>query len=207
MYSFNNGRENQVLLKDGKTFFTSPIDNECHGSLRCGLIMLGAKHANGQGQDDEILPGYRHPYWGSTETAVIIGGGSCCSGHLMGVSIYGKISQILAIDFNIKRIQPIMHISPHRFNDGKDKGVRIGLLVSGSGCSGYGARFVDFDKTTPTSTIVFGESHKSDNSWFYTNPLNLPDVWERLRGIGIQVDQELTMKAQEVFKTFKALDE
>lgn len=115
----------------------------------------------------------------------------------MSVTHKGKISKILAIDFNVRRITPIIHES---------NGVtRLGLLVSGAGCSGCGVRFVNFDGVTPTSTPVMttDESKGLYDSWLRgKDPLGVEDIWERLEKIGVKVDQKRTMMAVEALVRF-----
>lgn len=203
MYSFS--KDNLTVLKENVEFFTSPIANHCMAPLFVGLVM--PKKNKPFNKDDSVFPGYVAPYWGSATTEVIVAGGNCCDGYIIAVSDKGKITAILAIDFNIRQIVPIVYRVPKQGSENAEEDVIIGLLVSGAGCSGKGVRFVDFNRVTPTSTPVVAteEEVRSYDSWLYgANPLKVDDIWERLEKIGVKADKELTEKAVAAFSTFRS---
>lgn len=199
MYSFS--KDHKSVLKNDKIFFTTPIANECMASLHVGLVLPDVAICS---KDEGILPGYQEPYWGNARTAVLVAGGSCCDGYLIGINDEGKITKILAIDFNVRRIVPIIYTVPAREPE-KGEGTALGLLVSGSGCSGRGVRFVDFNRVTPVSMTVVGseECVKSYEYWLHgSDPLSVVDIWDRLQKIGINADRERTAKAVKAFVAF-----
>jgi len=199
--SFSFSRDNLSVLKIGSAYFTTPVANDCMASLHVGLVLPDVQSFK---TDDSILPGYQSPYWGAHNTRVVVGGGNCCDGYLIALNDEGKVTKILAIDFNIRRIVPIIYSVPATEPE-KGETTKLGLLVSGAGCSGKGARFVDFNRVTPTSTpvITTEEEVVSYNSWLYgSDPLKVADIWERLEKIGIKADKERTAMAIKVFATF-----
>ena len=199
--TFSFSCDNMSVLKNGSAYFTSPIANDCMASLHVGLVLPDVDAFK---KDDSILPGYQAPYWGSVSTKVIVAGGNCCDGYLMALDEKGKITKILAIDFNVRRIVPIIYSVPSTEPE-KGEVTMLGLLVSGAGCSGKGVRYVDFNRVTPTSTpvITTEEEVVSYNSWLYgSDPLKVADIWDRLEKIGVKADQERTAMAVKAFATF-----
>lgn len=193
MFSFSN--DHMTVMKDGTPFFVSPISNPCMASLHVGMVLpeirLGVLPE--AGSTILVLKGD----WVDLSTSILVAGGNCCHGYLIGVSPEAKITKILAIDFNVRRIVPIIYKS--------DVGMELGLLVSGAGCSGSGVRFVDFNRKIPVSTTVVGseEKVKSYESWLYgADPLSVADIWDRLQKIGILADQERTAEAIKTFAFF-----
>jgi hypothetical protein len=198
-FSFSNDR--MSVLNNGYAFFTTPIANKCMASLHVGLVLPDVATFQ---KDDSIFPGYQAPYWGAHNTRVVVGGGSCCDGYLIALNDEGKITKILAIDFNIRRIVPIVYSIPCKKVEGVED-TMLGLLVSGAGCSGTGVRFVDFDRVTPTSTPVVSSKEEvvPYNSWLRgADPLSVADIWERLEKIGIKADKERTAMAVKAFAVF-----
>jgi hypothetical protein len=201
-FSFGHGDENLVVLKDGEAFFVSQIANKCMGSLCIGLQLPPVACTV---KDDGVCSGYRGPYWGNSQTEIFVGGGSCCDGYLMGVSPEGKITKILAIDFNIRCIQPIIWMETKGSPTVPEEVAMLGLLVSGAGCSGYGVRFVDFNRVTPVSMTVVGTEEAIKRSDFWRNggdPFSVADIWDRLAKLGIKADKERTAMASKAFVAF-----
>lgn len=200
-FSFGRGDNNMVVLKEGQPFFTSPIANECMGTLKVGLRLPAVAIT---GADDSVCLGYNEPYWGNAKTEILVGGGSCCDGYLMGVSPEGKLTKILAIDFNVRRIVPLIYMVPSKGPE-KDEAAKLGLLVSGSGCSGYGVRFVDFNRPTPISIPVVETEEAIKRHSFWTcggDPFSVTDIWDRLVKLGIKADKERTAMASKAFVAF-----
>jgi hypothetical protein len=188
LFSFSD--DNLSVLKNNSAYFTSPIATPGAASFHVGLVLPNV----------EETPFY----WNSNTPRVVVGGGNCCDGYLIALSDEGKICKILAIDFNIRRIVPVIYNLPST-ESVRDEITMLGLLVSGAGCSGTGVRFVDFNRVTPISTpvITTNETVKSYNSWLYgADPLSVADIWERLEKIGVKVDQEKTAVAVKAFATF-----
>ncbi len=205
MSCYGFSRDNLALLLDGKIFFTSPIANDCMGSLHVGLVMDSEKI---EVQLKDPMHTDNKPFnVGWAETAVIVAGGNCCDGYVIGVSKEGKITKILAVDFNIRRIVPVVYSIPNK-DPKKEPFVVIGLLVSGSGCSGSGVRFIDFNRVTPTSTVIVATDEidqvKSYKEWLYgASPLTVPDIWERIQKAGINVDKEKSLIVANSLETFR----
>ncbi len=200
-FSLGRSSENLVVLKNGQPFFTSPIANACMGSLEVGLQLPNLPVTK---KDDSVCTGYMEPYWGNAHTEILVAGGSCCDGYLMGVSPDGKLTKILAIDFNIRCIAPFIYTIPAK-EAGKDEHVMLGLLVSGSGCSGCGVRFVDFNRPTPISMPVISTEEAAKRSNFWLNggdPFSVADIWDRLAKLGITADKERTAMASKAFVAF-----
>ncbi len=156
-------------------------------------------------KDDSVCNGYVGPYWGNAQTEIIVGGGNCCDGYLMGVNPEGKLTKILAIDFNIRRIKPFIFMETKGSPAGPEEVAMLGLLVSGGGCSGYGVRFVDFNRVTPVSTTVVGteEAIKRSDFWLRGgDPFSVADIWDRLAKLGINADKERTAMASKAFVAF-----
>jgi hypothetical protein len=181
-----------AVLRNGKPFFTSPINNSCMSSMKVGIVI---PHFGERAVDDVTGLGHYGTAWADVGSEIVVGGGSCCYGYLMGITHDSKINAILAIDFNIKRIEPVIFFT-RTYKDRTEEIPALGLLVSGAGCSGAGVRFVDFTKTTPTSTpiVVTDEKIVSYDKWLAGyNPLDVKDIWERLQKVGIKVDKERTL--------------
>jgi hypothetical protein len=134
--------------------------------------------------------------WDNNHCEVVVAGGSCCHGYLMGLSEQG-IQKILELDFNIYRIIPLVC-----------RESSFCFLVSGAGCSGEGVRLVDFGYhgKTPTSISVFSteESQGRDLFHFWSknpDPLKVvPNIWERLAKKGFTTDREETLRIQPLFQ-------
>ncbi len=176
MYTIS--KDHQSILRGGQAFFTSPIANQCESSLNVGMV---------------IPP--THPHTWSNRTEVLVAGGNCCHGYLIGVNAGGKITVITSVDFNVYSMAPVI-------NESK----LIGVLVCGHGCSGSGVRFVSFDGAIPTVTTIPGTDHPNlFHEWArVSSPLVCPDIWNLLKQIGVTVDREQTRDALKDFTPFKA---
>ena len=172
------------------------------GSLKLGLELPPVAST---GKDDSVCHGYVGPYWGNAQTEVVVGGGSCCDGYLMGVSPNGGITKILAIDFNIRCIKPVIFMQTTGPLKSLADVAMLGLLVSGAGCSGYGVRFVDFNRITPVSMDVIGTEEAKNRPTFWRDggdPFSVADIWERLANLDINVDKKRTTMASKAFVAF-----
>jgi hypothetical protein len=195
---FTISKDRNTLLKDGQPFYTSPIANDCMGSINVGCVVP---------QDflEKKPSGLSFYQAGWAHGTVLIGTGSCCEGFAVAICDHGegsgKISAIQGIDFNIYHINPIVFTTKGHEDKEYDN---LGFLVTGAGCSGKGVRFVHF-KALPTviPIVPSDENLFSHETWFTLDPLTrISDIWERLEKHGIKVDRERTLAAQKEFTFF-----
>ena len=189
---FSISKDGKTLLMGDQPFYVSQIANDCMGHLNVGCV----------------VPSRRLSFYesGWAKGTVLVGTGSCCEGFVVALCEgeddskdgCGKIVAIQAIDFNVYRISPVI------FWDNENE--RLGFLVTGSGCSGMGVRFVHFKALPVVIQIVSTDEAKALPTkilWSTFDPLcHLRDIWDRLGKNGINVDQERTIAAQTEFSFF-----
>lgn len=176
MYEFENSHR---LTKDGEDFFENTLG--IFGRMYLGrLTPVDARKGH------------------ASDIEVVLGGGECCHGFVVGVSPSGCLNKVLELDLNVAAIVPLIH------TDG-----RTTFLVSGQGCDGQGIRHVDFGAKIPNATVVVADEEArallerwpfaDGPSWFNVHPLDIPSIWELLASQGLDIDREKTEEAQDAY--------
>lgn len=182
--NFSISDDRLSVLKNGETIYESPFQNSYEGTLNTGIMLPCEKYVGTSKLD---LDGTVGGYWRAPLTRIVVGGGSCCFGHLIALTDEGKITKVIGVDFNIHKIDPVVF---RVLAWDKRTVLTVGLLVSGYGCAGNGTRLVRFHAPTPTCTPVMATSDERDVGMCRCYDIQTQVTLLRIQGV--DVDEERT---------------